>query len=71
MFLTHPKEHQYLGLIHPETLEELVYGTLPVGTRNSPGASETFGAAFIRIVMDTSDLFHWKPINNSLAIFFS
>ena len=46
MFLTHPKEHQYLGLIHPETLDQFVYKTLPMGTRNSPGASGRFGAAF-------------------------
>ena len=71
MFLTHPDEHKFLGLLHPKTLEALVYGTLPMGTRNSPGASGRFGAAFIRLVMDTSELFHGTPVDNSLHGYFS
>ena len=71
MFLTHPDEHQYLGLIHPETSEPFVYNTLPMGTRNSPGASGRFGAAFIRMVMDTSELFQGEPIDNSLHGYFT
>ena len=70
MFLTHPKEHQYLGLLHPETLKEYIYATLPMGTRNSPGAFGRFGAAFLRVVMDTSDLFQGNPVDNSLQQYF-
>ena len=66
MFLTRQDEHQYMGLIHPKTCETYVYGTLPMGTRNSPGASGRFGAAFVRMILETSNLFHGKPVDNSL-----
>ena len=66
MFLTHSEEYQYLGLLHPDNKEPSIYRNLPMGTRNSPGAFDKFGAAFIRMVMDTSDLFHGTPIDNSL-----
>ena len=71
MFLTHPTEHQYLGLLHPSSGEPWIYGTLPMGTRNSPGASGRFGAAFIRMVVDSSDLFQGKVFDNSLQQYFS
>ena len=71
MFLTHPEEYQHLGLLHPKNLEPLVYRTLPMGTRNSPGASGRFGAAFIRLVMDSSELFQGTAIDNSLNGYFT
>ena len=42
-----------------------------MGTRNSPGASGRFGAAFIRMVVDSSDLFQGKVFDNSLQQYFS
>ena len=66
MFLTKPEEHKYMGLIHPGTGDTYIYRTLPMGTRNSPGASGRLGAAFIREVMETSDLFGGLPVDNSL-----
>ena len=71
MFLTDPSEHQYMGLEHPGTGLTYIYRTLPMGTRNSPGASGRFGAAFLRTVMDSSDLFHGHPVDNSLQQYFS
>ena len=71
MFLTKADEHQYMGLHHPGTGTTYVYNTLPMGTRNSPGASGRFGAAFLRVVMDTSDLFQGTPVDNSLQQYFS
>ena len=70
MFLTREAEHRFMGLIHPRTGKKYVYRTLPMGTRNSPGASGRFGAAFIRAVMDSSDLFKGSPIDNSVQQYF-
>ena len=42
-----------------------------MGTRNSPGASGRFGAAFLRMVIDTSDLFKGTAVDNSLQQYFS
>ena len=70
MFLTDPAEHKYMGLIHPKTRDQYVYRTLPMGTRNSPGASGKFGAAFIRIVIETSDLFNGQPLDASVQNYF-
>ena len=66
MFLTHPSEHKYMGLKHPGTGKTYVYRTLPMGTRNSPGASGKFGAAFIRMLMETSELFDGTPVDASV-----
>ena len=71
MFLTKPEEHRYMGLKHPGTGEIYVYQTFPMGTRNSPGASGRFGAAFLRIIMETSDLFSGTPCDNSIQQYFS
>ena len=71
MFLTHPEKFKFLGLTHPGTGEPKVYGTLPMGTRNSPGASGKFGSAFIHVVIDTSTLFHGTPIDDSLQQYFA
>ena len=46
MFNTRNDEKKHLDLIHPMDQTLYVYGTLPMGTRNSPGASGRFGAAF-------------------------
>ena len=71
MFLTKASEHQYMGLEHPKIGTTYIYKTFPMGTRNSPGASGRFGAAFLRTVIDSSDLFHGTPIDNSLQQYFS
>ena len=66
MFLTRAREHKYMSLEHPSTGAMYVYRTLPMGTRNSPGSSGKFGVAFIRLVIDTSDLFQGIPMNFSI-----
>lgn len=71
MFLTTPAEHKYMGLKHPGNGSTYVYRTLPMGTRNSPGASGKFGAAFIRMVIETSDLFGGEPIDASIQEYFT
>ena len=71
MFLTKPEEHQYMGLDHPGTGTTYVYKTFPMGTRNSPGASGRFGAAFLCTIVDTSELFSGTPVDNSLQQYFS
>ena len=71
MFLTDPAEHRYMGLKHPDGGNTYVYRTLPMGTRNSPGASGKFGAAFIRTVIETSDLFGGTPVDASIQQYFS
>ena len=65
MFKTRKDEQCYLGLIHPNTHEMYIYDTLPMGTRNSPGASGRFGAAFIRLLVDTFPIFKGSPVDNS------
>ena len=70
MFLTDPAEYKYMGLTHPANDKCYVYRTLPMGTRNSPGASGRFGAAFIRTIIETSDLFEGKAIDASVQQFF-
>ena len=71
LVLTRSEEHKSMGLIHPKTGETYVYRTLPMGTRNSPGASGRFGAALIRLVVETSDLFSGTPVDNSLQPYFT
>ena len=66
MFFTKPEEHKYMGLEHTETGTTYMYETFPMGTRNSPGASGRFGAAFLRIIMGSSDLFSGTPVDNSI-----
>ena len=71
MFLTRPDEHKYMGITHPGTGETYVYRTLPMGTRNSPGASGRFGASLVRLIVETSDLFKGTPMDNSIQQYFS
>ena len=71
MFKTRKDEQRYLGLIHPSTQEMYVYETLPMGTRNSPGASGRFGAAFIRYLIDSFPIFQGSPIDNSPMAYFT
>ena len=42
-----------------------VYDTLPIGTRNSPGTSGRFDAAFLRQILESSPLFQGSPQANS------
>ena len=65
MFLTKPEEHKFMGLTHPGTRDTYVYRKLPMGTRSSPRASGRFSAAFIRKVMESSDLLGGSPVDNS------
>ena len=71
MFKTRKDEQRYLGLIHPHTQEMYVYDTLPMGTRNSPGASGRFGAAFIRYLVDSFPIFKGNPVDNSPMAYFT
>ena len=71
MFKTRKCEQRYLGLIHPGTHEMYVYDTLPMGTRNSPGASGRFGAAFVRFLIDKFPVFQGKPVDNSFMAYFT
>ena len=47
-----------------------VYNTFPMGTRNSPGASGRFGAAFLRYVVDKFPVFQGTPVDNSPITYF-
>ena len=71
MFLTQEEEKKYLGLIHPRDDSLWVYGTLPMGTRNSPGISGRFGAAFLRRVIDKFPTFQGTPADNSIMAYFT
>ena len=70
MFPTKREEKAYFGLIHPGTGKMHVYDGFPMGTRNSPGASGRFGAAFTRMIIDSSDLFQGEPVDNSIQQYF-
>jgi hypothetical protein len=67
MFKTREDEYQYLGIIHPGTGEVLCYYRLPMGTRNSPGASGRFGAAFLREIGRTSPDFKGTVVINDFT----
>ena len=41
-----------------------------MGTRNSPGTSGRFGAAFIRVILDNTELFGGDPVDNSIQQYF-
>ena len=71
MFLTREDEQRFLGLIHPGNNKMYLYNTLPMGTRNSPGASGRFGAAFLRHVIDKFPIFQGTPIDNSTMAYFT
>jgi hypothetical protein len=64
MFPTVPAERKYMGLIHPRTGVQYCYATLPMGTRNSPGASGRFGNAFMRMLVGGCRLFQGTPRRN-------
>lgn len=63
-FSTHPKDRPYLGLIHPVTLEQWVYGGLPMGSGNSPALGGRYGMAFLRLLRATSTLYQGTPRAN-------
>ena len=71
VFNTRDDEKKYLGLIHPRDQTLYVYDTLPMGPRNSPGASRRFGAAFFRHIIDRFPIFQGKPVDNSVMAYFS
>ena len=71
MFRTQDEEKKYLGLIHPRDNSMWVYETLPMGTRNSPGISGRFGAAFLRRVIDKFPTFQGTPVDNSIMAYFT
>ena len=60
-----------MGLINPKSGKTYVYRTLPIGTLNSPGTSGRFGAAFIFLVMDTSEFVTGTPVDISLQQYFT
>ena len=70
MFNTRDDEKKYLGLIHPRDQTLHVYDTLPMGTRNSPGASGRFGAAFLRHIIEKFPIFQGEPVDNSVMAYF-
>ena len=41
-----------------------------MGTRNSPGTSGRFGAAFIRVILDNTELFGGDPVDNFIQQYF-
>jgi hypothetical protein len=67
MFKTREDEYQYLGIIHSGTGEVLCYYRLPGGTRNIPGASGRFGAAFLREIARTSPDFKGTVVINDIG----
>ena len=60
-----------MGITYPCTGDTYFYCTLPMGTRNSSVASDGFMAAFVRHLMETSDLFGVSPVDNSIQQHFS
>ncbi|MGH7974468.1 MAG: hypothetical protein ACREBR_02985, partial [bacterium] len=66
MFPTVFEERKYMGLIHPKTGDHYWYSRFPMGSANSPGASGRYGAAFLRLVMDTHYGFQGTPILNHM-----
>ena len=60
-----------MGITHPCTGYTYVYRTLPMETRNLSRDSDRFMAAFVRHLMETSDLFGDSPVDNSIQQHFS
>mmetsp|Transcript_15716 Transcript_15716/g.22422 ORF Transcript_15716/g.22422 Transcript_15716/m.22422 type:complete len:338 (+) Transcript_15716:3717-4730(+) len=67
MFPTVESERMFLGCIHPATDVMLQYVTLPMGAGNSPGASNRFGAVFLRLVTTTLSAFQGEASRNDIA----
>ena len=63
-FSTHPADQPYLGLIHPITLEQWVYGGLPMGAGASPALGGRYGMAFLRLLRANSTLYQGTPRAN-------
>ncbi len=64
-FTTVMGEWIYFGLIHPRTGEVLYYKRLPMGTCNSPAGSGRLGAALVRELVESCELFQGTPVDNS------
>jgi hypothetical protein len=67
MFCTKPSERKHLGLTHPLNGDTMCYLRLPMGTRNSPGASGHFGASFVRLLIAESEDFRGQPKANDFT----
>ena len=69
MFPTREDERQYMGMIHPLTELHYWYSRLPMGSRNSPGASGRFGAALLRVLQASSVDFQGHPSQNDFVAY--
>ena len=67
MFVTKKGEQKFMGLIHPITGVLYVYERLPMGTSNSLAIAGRFGAAFIRLVMESVEYFQGNPKENTFC----
>lgn len=54
-FPTDPSDYPYLGVVHPRTLEKLVWAGLPMGSGNSPALASRFGIGFLRLLQQGFD----------------
>lgn len=52
-FDTHKDDYPHLGMIHPTTGKMYVWGSLPMGARNSPSCAGRYGLALLRRIHDT------------------
>lgn len=64
-FRVHPDDQPYLGVIHPVTGKNYVYGYLPMGGSNSPALAGRFGLSFLRLLRIRFPEFRGAPRFNS------
>ena len=66
-FLTREDERPHLGLVHPKTGKHYWYARLPMGTSNSPAVAGRYGAAFLRLVLESIPEFKGTPLPNDFS----
>ena len=64
-FRTHPEDRKYLGTVHPADDTSLyVYAGLPMGAAISPALAGRYGLAFVRLLLERSELFQGRGRDN-------
>ena len=71
MFPTKTSAPKFIGILYPKSGIMYLYDKFHMGTRNSPNAAGRFGAAFIRLVINSSPIFSGKQVNNSIQSYFT
>ena len=59
------------GFNRPKEYKIYVHDILPMGARNFPGVSGSFGAAFLRFVIDKLPMFQEDAVDNSVIVYFT